>query len=267
MTKDIGVMMMGLLDRISTESQKVSFSRRPRKGRKVDEGRGQKLLDAIEEKSVPGGVILVMESEITRGGRQIGPALMFLIFGSVFCAIPLTAIIVPFFAEGSGTLIVVPCLMIFSIPFLWFGSRFVIVGSSNLFNPDPVEGVRTMHWFDKNHRFLAVIEHTTDPKTGQEFYPELLLGIYLKSTDEVAILYDPPSDGAVFYGDRRVCLWDPKSQEESFVILNLEWFEYGEEKMARKRARHFSLKLGLKFTLEINASGEKNWDVINSNAS
>ncbi|MDC0556744.1 hypothetical protein OAO34_03050 [Candidatus Poseidoniaceae archaeon] len=257
-------MMMGLLDRISTESQKVSFSRRPRKGRKVDEGRGQKLLDAIEEKSVPGGVILVMESEITRGGRQIGPALMFLIFGSVFCAIPIVMII------GSalgGALFIVPCVMIICIPFLWFGSRFVIAGCSNLFNPEPVEGVCTMHWFDKNHRFLAVIEHTTDPKTGQEFYPELLLGIYLKSTDEVAILYDPPSDGAVFYGDRRVCLWDPKSQEESFVILNLEWFEYGEEKMARKRARHFSLKLGLKFTLEINASGEKNWDVIKSNAS
>ena len=256
--------MMGLLDKIAAGSLGPSLSRRPRKGRKVDEGRGQKLLDTIEEKGVPDGVTLVMENEITRGGRQIGYALMFLIFGSVFCAIPIVMII------GSalgGALFIVPCLMIFSIPFLWFGSRFVIAGFSNLFNPDPVEGVRTMHWFDKNHRFLAVIEHTTDPKTGQEFYPELLLGIYLKSTDEVAILYDPPSDGAVFYGDRRVCLWDPKSQEESFVILNLEWFEYGEEKMARKRARHFSLKLGLKFTLEINASGEKNWDVINSNAS
>lgn len=264
MINDTGVMMMGLLDRISTESQKASLSRRPRKGRKVDEGRGQKLLDAIEEKGVPDGVNLVMENEITRGGREIVPALMFLIFGSVFCAIPLIVIVI---ATIGGAIFIVPCLMIFCIPFLWFGSRFVIAGSSNLFNPDPVEDVRTTHWFDKNHRFLAVIEHTTDPKTGQEFYPELLLGIYLKSTDEIAILYDPPSDGAVFYGDRRVCLWDPKSQEESFVILNLEWFEYGEKKMARKRARYFSQKLGLKFNLEINASREKNWDVINSNAS
>ena len=260
-------MMMGLLDKIAAGTLGPSLSRRPRKGRKVDEGRGQKILDAIEEKGVLDGVILVMENEITRGGRQLGYALMYLIFGSVFCAIPLIAIIMPFLAEGSGTLTVVPCFMIFSIPFLWFGSRFVIAGFSTLFKPDPVEGVLTMHWFDKNHGFLAVIEHTTDPKTGQDFYPELLLGIYLKSTDEIAILYDPPSDGAVFYGDRRVCLWDPKSQEESFVILNLEWFEYGEEKMARKRARHFSRELGLKFNIEINASGEKNWDVINTNAS
>ena len=241
--------MMGLMNKIAAKSQKPSLSSRPSQKRKADEGRGQRLLDSIENNGVTDGVILVMEDEFTRGGRKILPALMFLIFGSVFCAIPLVVIIVPILG---GALFLAPCMMIISIPFLWFGSRFLIGGFSNLFNPDPIEGVHTMHWFDKNHRFMAVIEHTSEPKTGVEFYPELLAGIYLKSTDEIAILYDPPSDGAVFYGNRRVCLWDPKSQEESSVILNLEWFEYGEEKMARKRAMDVSRKLGLKFNLEIN---------------
>ncbi|RJU93052.1 MAG: hypothetical protein DWC01_00735 [Candidatus Poseidoniales archaeon] len=58
-------------------------------------------------------------------------------------------------------------------------------------------------------------------------------------------------------------MWDPNSQEESFVITNLEWFEFGEEEEARERARDLSRKLGLKFNLEIDASGEMNWDVIN----
>jgi len=42
--------MMGLLDKIAARSLGPSLSRRPRKGRKVDEGRGQKLLDTIEER-------------------------------------------------------------------------------------------------------------------------------------------------------------------------------------------------------------------------
>lgn len=252
--------MMGLMDKIAAESLEPSRSIRPSQERKVDEGRGQKLLDAIEENGVPNGVVLILEDEFTRGGRELGPSIIFLIFGSVFCAIPLVGIVV--FAVG-GAIIMVPCMLVVSTPFIWFGGRFVIASSKNLFNPDPVENVHTMHWFDGNHRFMAVIEHTSDAETGQEFYPELLLGVYLKSTDEVAVLYDPPSDGAVFYGNRRVCLWDPNSQEESFVITNLEWFEFGEEEEARERARDLSRKLGLKFNLEINASGEMNWDVIN----
>ena len=180
--------MMGLMNKIAAKSQKPSLSSRPSQKRKADEGRGQRLLDSIENNGVTDGVILVMEDEFTRGGRQILPALMFLIFGSVFCAIPLVVIIVPILG---GALFLAPCMMIISIPFLWFGSRFLIGGFSNLFNPDPIEGVHTMHWFDKNHRFMAVIEHTSEPKTGVEFYPELLAGIYLKSTDEIAILYDP----------------------------------------------------------------------------
>ncbi len=64
-------------------------------------------------------------------------------------------------------------------------------------------------------------------------------------------------------GNRRVCLWDPHSQEESFVLLNLEWFSYYEEEEARARARYYSRKLGLKFNLEVDDTAQYNMDVIN----
>ena len=60
-----------------------------------------------------------------------------------------------------------------------------------------------------------------------------------------------------------MCLSDPHSQEESFVLLNLEWFSYYDEEEARDRARYYSRKLGLKFNLETHEAAEYNMDVIN----
>lgn len=251
---------MGLMDKISGDSMSTTPVARPSQERKVDEGRSQQLMDAIEESGVPSNVILLTEKEFTRGGRQVGDSVGKLIFGTIFCAIPLFGIIG--MAVG-GALVFLPCLLIITIPFFWFGGRILQGSIQNLFYPEPLEDVHTIYWFDERHRFIAVVEHTSDPETGQEFYPESLGGLYLKSSDEIAILYDPPSEGAMTPGSRRVCLWDPHSQEESFVLLNLEWFSYYDEEEARDRARYYSRKLGLKFNLETDDTAEYNMDVIN----
>ena len=251
---------MGLMDKISADSTSTTPVARPSQERKVDEGRSQQLMDTIEESGVPNSVFLLTEDKNSRGGRQIGAIIVGGIFGSMFCLLPIGLMVVSVIGEAA---MFVPCLGIIGIPFFWFGSRLAMPAFQNLTNPDPLEDVHTIHWFDERHRFIAVVEHTSDPETGQEFYPESLGGLYLKSSDEIAILYDPPSEGAMTPGNRRVCLWDPHSQEESFVLLNLEWFPYHNEEEARERARYFSRKLGLKFNLEANDMAEMNMDVIN----
>ena len=251
---------MGLMDKISTDSTSSKPSTRPSQERKIDEGRSQQLMDAIEESGVPNHVSVLSEDRSSRGGRQVGTAIGGMVFGSMFVILPIGLMIVSLIG---GAAVLVPCLGVIGIPFFWFGARLAVPAYQNLTNPDPPEDVHTIHWFDERHRFIAVVEHTSDPETGQEFYPESLGGLYLKSSDEIAILYERPSEGSMTQGNRRVCLWDPHSQEESFVLLNLEWFAYGQEEQARERARFYSRKLGLKFNLEADDMAEMNMEVIN----
>ncbi len=250
---------MGLMDKLNNDAN-LTRSSQPMKERKEDEGRGQRLLDSIEEHGVPDNVILLNENAYRRGGRQLGPSLMFAIFGSMFFLAPIGLMIMSLIG---GAFILVPCLGIVGIPFFWFGSRMARPALQNLTNPEPPENVVDMLWYDSRHRFLAGIEHTSDAETGQEYYPELSYGIYLKDGDEIAILYDTPSEGGMTSGDRRVCLWDPQSELESYVVLNLQWFGYYEEEEARERARFFARKLRLRFEHEENEITGWNMEVVN----
>tara|TARA_B100000927_G_scaffold99044_1_gene80138 strand:+ start:3247 stop:4041 length:795 start_codon:yes stop_codon:yes gene_type:complete len=252
-------MKMGLMDKLNNDAN-LTRSSQPMKQRKEDEGRGQLLLDSIEEHGVPDNVILLTENAYRRGGRQIGASLVGAVFGSMFFLLPIGLMIVSLFGDA---FVLVPCLGIFGIPFFWFGSRLAGPAFQNLTNPDPPEDVVEMLWYDSRHRFLAGIEHTSDAETGQEYYPELSYGIYLKDGDEIAILYDTPSEGGMTNGDRRVCLWDPQSELESYVVLNLQWFGYYEEEEARERARFFARKLRLRFEHEENEITGWNMEVVN----
>ena len=250
---------MGLMDKINNDAN-LTRSSQPMKQRKEDEGRGQLLLDSIEEHGVPDNVILLTENAYRRGGRHLGPSLMFAIFGSMFFLAPIGLMIM---SAIGGAFVLVPCLGIVGIPFFWFGSRLAGPALQNLTNPEPPEDVVDMLWYDSRHRFLAGIEHTSDAETGQEYYPELLHGIYLKDGDEIAILYDTPSEGGMTSGYRRVCLWDPQSELETYVVLDLEWFGYYEEEEARERARFFARKLQLRFEYEGDETTGWNMDVLN----
>ena len=79
---------MGLMDKLNNDAN-LTRSSQPMKERKEDEGRGQRLLDSIEEHGVPDNVILLNENAYRRGGRQLGPSLMFAIFGSMFFLAPI----------------------------------------------------------------------------------------------------------------------------------------------------------------------------------
>lgn len=247
------------MDKISADSTSTTPVARPSQERKVDEGRSQQLMDAIEESGVPSNVILLTEKEFTRGGRQVGVSVGMLIFGTVFCAIPLVGIIG--MAVG-GALVFLPCLLIITIPFFWFGGRILQGSIQNLFYPDPLgmstpsiglmSAIASLRWW--NTRPTQKRDRNSIPSRW---------AASISNHRTKSPFFTTPSEGAMTPGRRRVCLSDPHSQEESFVLLNLEWFSYYHEEEARDRARYYSRKLGLKFNLETHDAAEYNMDVIN----
>ena len=174
-----------------------------------------------------------------------GQSLVMVIFGTVFCGIVIVGLVI---SLVGGAIIALPCLLIFSIPFFMFGGPMVIGGIENIFNPEPLENVTHKMWYDRKNKFLVLIEHCFDVEDQEEYAPEVVRELYLADTDEIKVIYDPPSDGAVSAGSSQVVLWDQNTDKESRILMFLGGFSYGERKgAALERAREYSMLMRIPF--------------------
>jgi len=239
---------LGLLERVNADnsnSRPAAAAGRKFTKRRPNDGRGEKLMDVLEHSPVPSGVVLVNEEDFTRGGRMWGQSLVMLIFGSVFCGIVIVVLVM---SLVGGAIIALPCLLIFSIPFFMFGGPMVIGGIENIFNPEPLENVTHKMWYDRKNKFLVLIEHCFDVEDQEEYAPEVVRELYLADTDEIKVIYDPPSDGAVSAGSSQVVLWDQNTDKKSRILMFLGGFSYGERKgAALEKAREYSILMRVPF--------------------
>ncbi len=239
---------MGLLERVNSggsDSRPAAASTMRFTKRRPNDGRGEKLMEAIEYGPTPGNVVLVKESEFTRGGRMWAQSLVMLIFGSVFCGIVL---VVVGMALLSGEILGFLCFGIISIPFFMFGGPMVLGGLETILNPEPFEEVTHKFWFDRKNKFIAIIEHCYDVEEDEEYSPELVRELYLADSDEIKVIYDPPSDGAVSAGSSKVVLWDQNTDKESRIMMFFESFSYAERKgTAIEKARELSMLMRIPF--------------------
>tara|TARA_B100001996_G_scaffold181420_1_gene138570 strand:- start:152 stop:958 length:807 start_codon:yes stop_codon:yes gene_type:complete len=213
--------------------------------RRPNDGRGEKLMDMLEHSPAPSGVFLVKEEDYTRGGRMWAQSLVMTIFGTVFCGIVIVVLVM---AIVGGAIIALPCLLIFSIPFFMFGGPMVLGGLDTLINPEPLEEVTHKMWYDRKNKFLVLIEHCYDVEEEEEYAPEVVRELYLADTDEIKVIYDPPSDGAVSAGSSQVVLWDQNTDKESRILMFLGGFPYGErKKKALEKAREYSMLMRIQF--------------------
>ncbi len=240
---------MGLLNRVNAgdfESRPDAAASRQFTKRRPNDGRGEKLMDVLEHSPVPSGVVLLRENEFTRGGRMWGQSLFMLIFGTVFCGIVITVLVM---ALVGGAIIALPCFLIFSIPFFMFGGPMVIGGLDTIINPEPLEDVTHKFWYDKNNKFLALIEHCRDVEEDEEYAPELIREFYLADSDEIKVISDPPSDGAVSAGYTQVVLWDQNTDKESRILLFLDSFPYSKKaEPAVEKAREYSIIMRIPYS-------------------
>ncbi|MBT7980026.1 MAG: hypothetical protein HN684_02545 [Euryarchaeota archaeon] len=245
---------MGLLEKVNLESSTESIFT----VRKHDDGLGERLLETIENESQPSSVILIREHKFNRGGRSPS-AIVPLVFGGLFIIFPLGIALFALITEPVAGL----CFGVFTIPFLFFGGKMVQGPIDMFLNPQPEEEVVQKYWFDRNNKFIAIIEEIYDVEEEEEYAPEILKAFYLAKTDEIKVLYDPPSDGAVTPGSSRKCIWDSNSGEETYIVMNLEWFSWSERKIAIDKAKEYSKMMRVQFTGEGNESGAWNMDVAN----
>ena len=226
--------------------------------RKHNDGHGERLLETIENDSQPSSVILIHEHKFSRGGKSLG-AIIPLVFGGLFIIFPLGIALFMLITEPVAGL----CFGVFTIPFLFFGGMMVQGPIDMFLNPQPEEEVVQKYWFDRNNKFIAIIEGKYDIRENEEYAPELLNAFYLAKTDEIKVLTDPPSEGAMTPGSSRICIWDPNSGEETYIVMNLEWFSWSERKSACDKAKEYSKIMRIQFTGVGDKSEAWNMDVAN----
>ena len=226
--------------------------------RKHNDGYGERLLETIGNDSQSSNVILIHEHKFSRGGKSLGEIIP-LVFGVLFLLFPLG---IALFA-----LITYPpiglCFGIFAIPFVLFGGAMVKGPIDTFFNPQPEEEVVQKYWFDKRKNFVAIIQEIYDVVEDEEYAPKLLKSFYLAKTDEIKVLTEPPSEGAMTPGSSRICIWDPNSREETYIVTNLEWFSWSERKVACEKAKEYSKIMRIQFTGVGDKSEAWNMDVAN----
>ena len=245
---------MGLLEKVNLESSTESIFT----VRKHDDGLGERLLETIENESQPSSVILMREHKFNRGGRSPS-AIVPLIFGGLFIIFPLGIALFALITEP----VIGLCFGVFTIPFLFFGGKMVQGPIDMFLNPQPEEEVVQKYWFDRNNKFIVIIEEIYDVEEEEGYAPEILKAFYLAKTDEIKVLYDPPSDGAVTPGSSRICIWDSNSGEETYIVMNLEWFSWSERKVANDKAKEYSKMMSVRFTGEDDESKAWNMNVAN----
>lgn len=245
---------MGLLEKVNLESSTESVFT----VRKHDDGLGERLLETIENESQPSSVILIREHKFNRGGRSPS-AIVPLVFGGLFIIFPLGIALFALITEP----VIGLCFGVFTIPFLFFGGKMVQGPIDMFLNPQPEEEVVQKYWFDRKNKFIVIIEEIYDVEEEEGYAPEILKAFYLAKTDEIKVLYDPPSDGAMTQGSSRICIWDSNSGEETYIVMNLEWFSWSERKVANDKAKEYSKMMSVRFTGEDDESKAWNMNVAN----
>tara|TARA_B100000965_G_scaffold401875_1_gene426641 strand:- start:4384 stop:5154 length:771 start_codon:yes stop_codon:yes gene_type:complete len=225
--------------------------------RPIDKGEGEKLLKLLKDDETIPGAELLNKQNIDRGGRQWMDSIVHILFGSVMLGIILFFVVAMISVLGNATGISM-CFsagaLLFTIPFLWFGSLSVFGGAINLISPENVEKVLSRIWVHQKKNLVIVVHDVYDVESAVFYEPELISSVHLIRSDCVRILTERPSDNMGTKGGRKVCIWNQNESKLKRLILELKLFEYDENGEAEKAARKYSKKLGIPYEGETSES-------------
>ena len=225
--------------------------------RPIDKGEGEKLLKLLKDDETIPGAELLNKQNIDRGGRQWMDSIVHILFGSVMLGIILFFVVAMISMLGNATGIFM-CFsvgaLLFTIPFLWFGSLSVFGGAINLISPEKVEKVLSRIWVHRKKNLVIVVHDVYDVESEVFYKPELISSVHLIRSDCVRILTERPSDNMGTKGGRKVCIWNQNESKLKRLILELKLFEYDENGEAEQAARKYSKKLGIPYEGETSKS-------------
>ena len=218
--------------------------------RPIDNGEGEKLLKLLKDDETIPGAELLNKQNIDRGGRQWMDSIVHILFGSVMLGIILFIVVAMISVLGYATGISM-CFsvgaLLFTIPFLWFGSSSVFGGAINLISPGNVEQVLVRIWVHRKKKLVIVVHDVYDVESDVFYEPELISSFHLIRSDCVRVLTERPSDNMGTKGGRKVCIWNQNESKLKRLILELKLFEYDEKEEAEKAARMYAKKLGIPY--------------------
>ena len=218
--------------------------------RPIDKGEGEKLLKLLKDDETIPSAELLNKQNIDRGGRQWMDSIVHILFGSVMLGIILFFVVVLISMLGNATGIFM-CFsvgaLLFTIPFLWFGSSSVFGGAINLISPGNVEQVLVRIWVHRKKKLVIVVHDVYDVESDVFYEPELISSLHLIRSDCVRVLTERPSDNMGTKGGRKVCIWNQNESKLKRLILELKLFEYDEKEEAEKAARIYAKKLGIPY--------------------
>ena len=218
--------------------------------RPIDKGEGEKLLKLLKDDETIPGAELLNKQNIDRGGRQWMDSIVHILFGSVMLGIILFIVVAMISMLGNATGIFM-CFsvgaLLFTIPFLWFGSSSVFGGAINLISPGNVEQVLVRIWVHRKKKLVIVVHDVYDVESDVFYEPELISSLHLIRSDCVRVLTERPSDNMGTKGGRKVCIWNQNESKLKRLILELKLFEYDEKEEAEKAARIYAKKLGIPY--------------------
>lgn len=225
--------------------------------RPTDEYEGEKLLKLLKDDETIPGAELLNKQTIDRGGRQWMDSIVYILFGSVMLGIILFFIVALISGLGNATgisLCFSAGVLLFTIPFLWFGSLSVFGGSINLISPGNVEKVLSRIWVHRKKNLVIVVHDVYDVESDVFYEPELISSLHLIRSDCVRVLTERPSDNMGTKGGRKVCIWNQNESKFMRLILELKLFEYDEQEKAERAARTYAKKLGIPYEGETSES-------------
>ena len=138
-------------------------------------------------------------------------------------------------------------ILLFMIPFLYFGSIHLLGGLINLISPGNVEQVLVRIWVHRKKNLVIVVHDVYDVESDVFYEPELISSFHLIRSDCVRVLTERPSDNMGTKGGRKVCIWNQNESKLKRLILELKLFEYDEKEEAEKAARIYAKKLGIPY--------------------
>ena len=220
--------------------------------RPIDKGEGEKLLKLLKDDETIPGAELLNKQNIDRGGRQWMDSIVHILFGSVMLGLTLVFIVMfafdnSNFAEGIYGMFCGAGILLFMIPFLYFGSIQLLGGLINLISPGNVEQVLVRIWIHRKKKLVIVVHDVYDVESDVFYEPELISSFHLIRSDCVRVLTERPSDNMGTKGGRKVCIWNQNESKLKRLILELKLFEYDEKEEAEKAARIYAKKLGIPY--------------------
>ena len=225
--------------------------------RPTAEYEGEKLLKLLKDDDTIPGAELLNKQTIDRGGRQWMDSIVHILFGAVMLGIILFSIVALTSGIGNATgasLCFSAGVLLFTIPFLWFGSASVFGGTINLISPGNVEKVLSRIWVHRKKNLVIVVHDVYDVESDVFYEPELISSVHLIRSDCVRVLTERPSDNMGTKGGRKVCIWNQSESRFKQLILELKLFEHDEQEEAEKTARTYAKKLAIPFEGETSES-------------